>query len=588
MAKTGGRAVTRVLATAVVVTTLLGVLSGEAGAGPRRPATTGARGDVVPYVIGGQPGTAGQFPWLVAVVAHDEPRPYEGQFCGGTVVAPNWVMTAWHCVLDLAFVSQNSDGTVETRSLYQEPGTIDVVGGVADLTKTGGRRVQAAQIVPLPSAGLTLGSDGELVPVNDVALIRLRAPLSAPALRLATKADAALATPPAQATVAGWGTIVDPGSKTLPSYPPVVHFASNPIIGDAACTSIMGSAYVKASDVCAGAPGTGTPGKGACYGDSGGPLAAQDPTGGWVQLGIVSFGGTTCASSGTPGVYARVSSFSEWVRSATAYGPFAGPGPFVAGQLRDFTGKAPSMSSILSWTVTLARTSPSSVIRQLAAAPAWQRTAGRTDRLYRAGLGRAADTGGMAFWTTALTRGATETQLGNALVYSAEFRSRYGNLGDRAFLDHLYRAVLGKSPDAANRAIWMQRLRSGMTRGAVLAVFASRPAFTSRIAADTQIAQLWFGMLRAAPNATVTATWRGRADELVRRLLANPAYVGRTWPGINDTDYSDRSLVFAASAPRAQRVQPEGAWPLVRRGSRRGPPGPVVNRPTGPAEPIRP
>ena len=136
-----------------------------------------------------------------------------------------------------------------------------------------------------------------------------------------------------------------------------------------------------------------------------------------------------------------------------------------------------------------------------------------TDRLYRAAFGRGADTGGMTEWTDRLARGATPTRLANALVASTEFRLRYGVLTDAAFVDHLYSTVLGRTPDPVNRATWLRRLRTGTSRGEVLATFAAQPAFTQRIAADTQIAQLWFGMVRTAPTAGQVATWRGRSDD---------------------------------------------------------------------------
>ena len=180
---------------------------------------------------------------------------------------------------------------------------------------------------------------------------------------------------------------------------------------------------------------------------------------------------------------------------------------------------------------TLVRTSPSYVIRHLAAAPASQRTAGATDRLYRAAFGRGADTGAMLRWTARFAGGAPQRRLADALVSSAEFRLRFGQLDDYEYIDHLYRTVLRTPVDPGYRTRWVRRLRSGTTRGEVLATFVSRPAFTERIAADTQIARIWFGMLRTAPNAAVTATWRGRSDELVRRLLTNPGYLGRTLPG---------------------------------------------------------
>ena len=190
MAGTQGRGLRRVLTAVAVVAVLGGVAAGPAGA------TSSAQHAAVeggPRVIGGQPVTPGQYPWLVAVVDHNEPRAYEGQFCGATVVAPNWVMTAWHCVVESLDIWEHEDGSIDATAWYADPSGIDVVAGRSDLTSAGGERVGAAQIVPLPSAKAFGSIDGmwiSLYPVNDLALIRLKAPLSAPPIRLATPGDA--------------------------------------------------------------------------------------------------------------------------------------------------------------------------------------------------------------------------------------------------------------------------------------------------------------------------------------------------------------------------------------------------------------
>ena len=53
-------------------------------------------------------------------------------------------------------------------------------------------------------------------------------------------------------------------------------------------------------------------GKDACSGDSGGPLFEKKYDGSMVQMGLVSFG-NGCARANRPGVYTRLSSYSEWI-----------------------------------------------------------------------------------------------------------------------------------------------------------------------------------------------------------------------------------------------------------------------------------
>merc|ERR1711894_626198 len=53
-----------------------------------------------------------------------------------------------------------------------------------------------------------------------------------------------------------------------------------------------------------------------CQGDSGGPMVVQGNDGSWAVVGLVSWG-FGCAS-GTPGVYARVSYYNDWIDSVIA------------------------------------------------------------------------------------------------------------------------------------------------------------------------------------------------------------------------------------------------------------------------------
>ena len=49
-------------------------------------------------IVGGSNASEGEYPWMVALVDADEESNYDGQFCGGTLIHPYWVITAAHCV----------------------------------------------------------------------------------------------------------------------------------------------------------------------------------------------------------------------------------------------------------------------------------------------------------------------------------------------------------------------------------------------------------------------------------------------------------------------------------------------------------
>jgi trypsin len=61
---------------------------------------------------------------------------------------------------------------------------------------------------------------------------------------------------------------------------------------------------------CAGEP---MGGKDSCQGDSGGFIGALLEAGGWVQLGIVSWG-IGCARAQLFGVYTRVGDYTAWIQ----------------------------------------------------------------------------------------------------------------------------------------------------------------------------------------------------------------------------------------------------------------------------------
>lgn len=234
-----------------------------------------------PRIVGGQEvDPPGKYPFVAAVVAAGADS-YTGQFCGASVVDVEWVLTAAHCVA----------GEPAAR--------IDLVIGRHDLTSDDGERIGAAEILVHP------GYDDRTT-VNDLALIRLESPTSFPPVAL--PADGTLEIPGAPVTVIGWGS-----TQGTPQWPTGLREVQVPLVSDADCLLAYGSNLHPAVMLCAGDLDGG--GIDSCQGDSGGPLFAATASG-YTQLGIVSWG-YGCALAGYPGVYTRVSAFTDWIETAT-------------------------------------------------------------------------------------------------------------------------------------------------------------------------------------------------------------------------------------------------------------------------------
>lgn len=246
-------------------------------------------------IVGGQEADPGEWPWQVALVNGSTNDLYNGQFCGGAIIASGWVLTAAHCVEDSA------------------PGDLDVVAGIHNLSTPDSdyRRSDLTEIIVHPDWNTTTND-------NDIALLRLATPINERAgggggvlpIRYSALVPANIGALVGEtSTITGWGNRAanPPGGN---DFPPALHEVEVPVIANAACAT----SYPNLTDnmICAGLPQGG---KDSCQGDSGGPMVFYNESADeWQQIGVVSFG-RGCADGAFPGVYARVSRYIGWIDS---------------------------------------------------------------------------------------------------------------------------------------------------------------------------------------------------------------------------------------------------------------------------------
>lgn len=249
-------------------------------------------------VVGGVPIDISQAPYQVALVNQSGQ-----QFCGGTLVASNYVITAAHCLWGIS------------------PGRVTVVAGKTRRSELSGG-VQVSEIHKYPGFYDTkLG--------KDIAVLKLATNLNLSssnisAIAYVTAADeaAGLTSPGTTATLTGWGSTRYQGSS--PEY---LQKVDMPIVSMQEAKDVFSSRY-GINGLTADQLPTWETNKSACHGDSGGPLVV--PKGNSVALaGVVSWG-KDCADL-APSMFARVSSFDSWLKG-------------IIGDTTD--GKAPSVALV--------------------------------------------------------------------------------------------------------------------------------------------------------------------------------------------------------------------------------------------------
>jgi trypsin len=239
-------------------------------------------------IVGGHAAAAGEYPAVAEITFG------KSFLCSGTVIAPDWVLTAGHC------------GSV-TGDAVASP-----VGWPAPLIDVRVGSNQAGQGTLVPADKVVIPPEYLATSGHDISLIHLASSAPATPVKVAGSSERGLWTAGTSETIVGWGTTSEGGD-----LPDTLQQATVPITTDAYCGGAY-SDFDATTMVCAGFPQGGTD---TCQGDSGGPLFGRTADGALKVVGSTSYG-DGCAQPGKPGVYARVadSALREWIRTQAPAG----------------------------------------------------------------------------------------------------------------------------------------------------------------------------------------------------------------------------------------------------------------------------
>jgi titin len=226
------------------------------------------------------------------------------------------------------------------------------------------------------------------------------------------------------------------------------------------------------------------------------------------------------------------------VAPAAPWAPFASWTAMVDRFYLDMLGRAPTSAerSARVAQLTAGALTPGGLVAALRLDPDNVNNVDPVTRLYRAYFLRIPDKGGLNFWIRQRRlNGKRLNTISSSFAGSNEFKTKYGNLSNRAFVELVYQNVLGRPGEKSGVDFWTARLdRKISSRGQVMTGFSESNEYKRKQVSEVHVSVLFILLKGTAPTPAEFADLVAELDAetttpaaIAQAIIDSPTYAAK-------------------------------------------------------------